>query len=411
MKLNRKVSGRTLMVAGVSLMAMVAASASYGFAARHDDDEKSKKRERTVIELTTSNGDMVIERKDGKVFINGEEVTSDDGRVIELDSDGGTLVINGKEISLNGKIIVGGKGHAFFGDGNRVMLHGTKIEELECLHEMKTDGDAEDDEATVELSDDEDGKDGCKFVYSFNFSDDEHMSGDHKRFNFRFGGKDGDHKREWFSNKRGGHTFSFNSDEAGSANKDAIAEVEKSLASVENRLKKAKKKSEKKALRAAKAGLETALKAMKSSTGHGNMMFFGGGDLAFGHGGDARLYEFKNRHGVRGKVRGELKELLEGLKGEQDDIREMRIEILDDVSGLREVIIDSMGDIDIDLESGDHDVRVLRFGDLKGLHRRLEGMEEEQLKALKRAEERLKRRREELEKRLEEKKSRDSKDK
>ena len=411
MKLNRKISGRTLMVAGVSLMAMVAASASYGFAARHDDDEKSKKRERTVVEFTTDNGHFVVERKDGKVYVNGEEVSSENGKVIELQRHGGKLVINGKEFIVDSRVIVDGEGNAFFGDGNRLTINGKNIENLECLHEMKTDGDAEEGEETAELSDDEDAKDVCKSVYSFNFNDDGHGVGDLKRFNFHFGGKGGDHKREWFSNKRGGHTFSFNSGDAGSVNKDAIAEVEKSLESVEKRLKKAKKRSEKKALKAAKAGLETALKALKSGGGRGNTMFFGGGDLAFGHGGDARLYEFKNRHNFRGKIRGELKELLEGLKGEQDDIHEMRIEILDDVSGLREVIKDSMRDIEIELESGEHEVQVLRFGDLKGLHRRLEGMEEEQLKALKRAEERLKRRREELEKRLEEKKSRDSKDK
>ncbi|NVJ97636.1 MAG: hypothetical protein HWE25_05760 [Alphaproteobacteria bacterium] len=174
--------------------------------------------------------------------------------------------------------------------------------------------------------------------------------------------------------------------------KEALEKAAKALNEVTARLGKSKSKGEKAALEAAKAGLEAAILSLENQ----------------------RVRDSFTPHTKVEIARIEADSVAGALKALQDrehEIRSMRGNLKEELAEAREEIAEALGDLDLELDL-DGDVRVLRLESLHSAKRSLELMEEEQLEALKRAEEEIKRERARIEERMkkrEQEKARDNK--
>jgi len=162
-----------------------------------------------------------------------------------------------------------------------------------------------------------------------------------------------------------------------------LEQVQQSLETVEKRLKKARKKAEKKALTVARDGLMIALKTLK--------------DLSI-----RQMHAMKMRDGHDVAIVETLKDI-DIYDGE---ISSMRVEVLEDMQGLRETIAEALGDAQLEIDLNG-DVRGLRIESLNRGEYLHKGNTKERLEAIKRAENELKKARERLEKLLKEENSKE----
>jgi len=196
---------------------------------------------------------------------------------------------------------------------------------------------------------------------------------------------DHEHKNHQPSDDVHAYSFRFDNDGEEKRYEETLATVKGALEKVEKRLKKSKR-ADKKALEAARNGLAAALEELEKRSPY-NAHFF---KLGRGH------------HMGLANVLNDV-EIFEG------DAGNLRVELLDEMRGLRGKIAEAMDDVDIQIDLGDN-LNGLRIESLRRGGEALDGHEEERLEALKRAEESLKTARERLEKHLAEKKAKEKKD-
>jgi len=196
---------------------------------------------------------------------------------------------------------------------------------------------------------------------------------------------DHEHKNHQPSDDVRAYSFRFDNDEEEGRYEETLATVKEALETVEKRLKKAKR-ADKKALKSAHNGLEVALEALERRSPY-NAQFFKLG---------------RGNHMALANVLNDV-EVFDG------DAGNLRVELLDEMRGLRGKIVEAMDDVDIQIDLDDKR-KGLRIESLRREDGTLGGLDEERLEALKLAEESLKTARERLEKRLAEKKAKEKKD-
>lgn len=165
--------------------------------------------------------------------------------------------------------------------------------------------------------------------------------------------------------------------------KEALEKAQAALGEVTERLKKARNKSEKQALKAAEAGLRAAIESLESQ--------------------HVRTVIAPSRVEIAKIEADAMVEALEHLHDRESEIYSMRIELKEELAEAREEIAEALGDIDLEIDL-DGEVRTLRIESLRSAERSLEVMEQEQLEALRRAEEEIKRERVRIEERIERRK-------
>jgi len=173
----------------------------------------------------------------------------------------------------------------------------------------------------------------------------------------------------------GSKTFSYVLSSGGNRHSEALEKINKSLSEIEEHLEKVKKKSERKALEAARDGLVIARDALAMGGAHRAEM----------------------RRGHRMALAQALNDV-ELYEGDMD----VDIEVDTDMEDVRRAVSDALGDFDVEIDL-DGNVRRLHIDDLHRKQLRLEGLEAEDLEALRQAEEHLRATRERLEKKLAEK--------
>lgn len=177
---------------------------------------------------------------------------------------------------------------------------------------------------------------------------------------------------------------------------EALEEVRSALDDVRIRLEKTRNRNDKRALNTAKESLEKAIEALEKQK-------------------EIYSESFRQREvGDRGKhrhiviEREVVKEALEQLDEQAEELLQSREEILDDIQQMREELADEIADIQIEIDDGD-DMHVVRLRALRDAELAISGMEKHHLAAIKAAEAELKRARKRLEKKL--KASRENEDK
>ena len=173
----------------------------------------------------------------------------------------------------------------------------------------------------------------------------------------------------------------------------ALAKINQSLETVRTQLEKARSKGPKSAIEALESaveGLEAAKSALENH-GFSRHAFIGGMP-------QEREFRFI------------IKDALEDIDIDKEDLAEMRLELQSELEGAREEIEEARREIEIEVESdeGNREYHIKMLVDAEGEMAR---MEEHHLKALKQAEEELRRTRERLEKKLAEKKDKAEADK
>ncbi|TNE63052.1 MAG: hypothetical protein EP335_10380 [Alphaproteobacteria bacterium] len=171
----------------------------------------------------------------------------------------------------------------------------------------------------------------------------------------------------------------------------ALEQARAALDQVSERLKKSRSKDDRAAFELAQKGLTDAIAALEAVP---SVMAFGG----MPHG----SFHFS------GDIDGEdLKDALTELRIQEGEIKGFRFELNRELAQARAEIAEALADIDIEV-NGDGDLTELRIRGLKDARRQLEGMDEQRLEALKRAEEDLARARADLERKIEERKAREA---
>lgn len=193
-----------------------------------------------------------------------------------------------------------------------------------------------------------------------------------------------EHKADKDVEHRGTRSYSFTIHD--DKHDKAVEKIKKSLKKVKAQLKKAKTKSAKESLEMAEEALKTSLKALQQSRA-------------------AQVHSFA----FSGDHRERLADALKDVEIYQGDIQSMRVEVLDELGSVREALRQALGDVELEIDL-DGELRSLRIDSIRRAEDRLEGMEEEHLEALRRAEEDLRRAREKLQKRMAEKQAEEDED-